>query len=570
MARVQIAINRDKCKIPMNCRKCVQVCPQCVYKVYLTRVDKGKVMPMDAWGLAMWFPDQCRGCLECVRVCPENALELVPPCEYECPAHVDISSYVSLLGEGNIDEAIRVHRERNPFVAVSARVCPHPCETMCERRKTDNPVAVRSLKRYMADMAKSDPAKPTMKIDPRNKDKKVAVVGAGPAGLSCAYFLKRLGYQVTVFEKSNKPGGMLTSMIPAYRLPQEIVDKEINFILNLGIELKLNTQVGKDISLEELKNNGYQAIFLAIGAQSSPSMKVPGEELSGVIQALDFLRDCRSGKKPKIGKKIAVIGGGNSAIDAARIALRQGADVTVVYRRNREEMPAIEAEIEEAEKEGVKFRLLSKPKEIKGKNGKVESLVCEEMIMKGYDPSARQKSVPVPGKEFTIEADTIISAIGQKLDADEIMKEVGIGFSYEGFVFINKHTMVTNIPNIFAGGDAVTGPSTVTAAIGQGEKAARNIDKYLAKDFLKDEELKTRYPWLEHYDSPVKFNPKAAPAKHNRSVTPLIPVSERMSANKEVEITLSKDDVIKESSRCLRCDYLVETQRQRVKTAAKS
>jgi len=570
MARVQIAINRDKCKLPMNCRKCVQVCPQCVYKVYLTRIDKGKVMPMDAWGLAMWFPDQCRGCLECVRVCPEKALELVAPCEYECPAHVDVPSYISLLGEGNVDEAIRIHRERNPFVAVSARVCPHPCETMCERRKTDNPVSVRSLKRYMADSSKSSSLKPTIKEDSRNAKKKIAIVGSGPAGLSCAYFLRRIGYQVTVFEKADKPGGMLTSMIPAYRLPQEIVNNEIDFILNLGIELKLNTEVGKDISIDALKNQGYQAIFIAVGAQGSPSIGIPGEEMNGVIQALDFLRDCRSGKNPKIGKRVAVIGGGNSAIDAARIALRQGADVTVVYRRNIEEMPAIQAEVEEAEKEGVKFRILARPKEIKGKNGKAESLVCEEMMMKGYDRTARNKSVPVPGKEFTLDVDTIISAIGQKLDAEKIMKEVGIGFSYEGFVFINKHTMVTNIPNIFSGGDAVTGPSTVTAAIGQGEKAARNIDKYLAKDFLTDEELKTRYPWLEHYDSTVKFNPKGAPAKHNRTATPLIPVSERMSANKEVEVTLSKDDVIRESSRCLRCDYLVETQRQRIKTAAKS
>jgi len=569
MARVQIAINREKCKLPLNCRKCVQVCPQCVYKIHLTRIDKGKEMPPDAWELAMWFPDQCRGCLECVRVCPENALELVAPCEYECPAHVDVPSYISLLGEGKVDEAIHLHRERNPLVAVSARVCPHPCETMCERRKIDAPVSIRGLKRYMADIAILNNVKPVMKEDPRNSKKKIAVVGSGPAGLSCAYFLRRLGYPVTIFEMANQPGGMLTSMIPPHRLPQDIVNKEIDLILNLGIELKLNTKVGKDISIGELQKQGYEAIFLGIGAQKPLPLGIAGEDLNGVIDALDFLKAYRSGKNPKIGEKVAVIGGGNAAIDAARTAVRMGASVTVLYRRNREEMPAIQTEVEEAEKEGVEIKFLARPKEVKGKDGKVEGLVCEEMEIKGYDRSARQRSVPVPGKEFSLKVDTIIVAIGQKLDADEILNEAGIGLSYKGFIYVDKHTAATNIPYIFAAGDAVSGPSNVTEAIGQGEKAARSIDKYLAKDFLTDEDLKTRYPWLEHYQNSITFNTKAAPAKYSRTPTPLITIGERMAVNvnKEVELTFSREDVVRECARCLRCDYIAETEIKRIKTA---
>ena len=572
MARVQIAINSEKCKLPMECRKCVAICPQCVYKVHLIRIDKGKKMPLDAWGLAMWFPDQCRGCLECVRVCPEKALELVSPCQFECPAHVDIPSYISLLGEGKIDEAINVHRNRNPFVAVCARVCPHPCETMCERKKMDNPVAVRALKRYMADNAKGKSIKPVSNEDPRNKNKKVAVVGAGPAGLSCAYFLKRLGYSVTVFEKADKPGGMLTSMIPLHRLPEDIVNEEINFILDLGIDLKLNTTVGKDVTIDSLRKQGYEAFFLGVGAQAPVSLgNLPGADVDGVIDALEFLKSCRSGKTPKLGKNVAIIGGGNAAIDAARTALRQGANVTVVYRRNREEMPAIDAEVEEAVKEGVQFRFLARPKKIEGKNGKVESLVCEEMVMKGYDLKARQKSVAIEGKEFTIKADTIITAIGQKLDADEILKEAGIGLSYEGFLFVDKYTLATNIPNIFAGGDAVTGPATVAEAIGKGEQAARSIDKCLSKD-LTAEEQKTRYPWLEPYDNSISFNLKALPASYTRQDSPLIPVSERIAGNgsKEVEITISKEEVTKECARCLRCDYIVESKKQEISKASAS
>ncbi|RMF93393.1 MAG: FAD-dependent oxidoreductase, partial [Candidatus Schekmanbacteria bacterium] len=386
MARVQIAINHEKCPTPINCHRCIEVCPQCVYKMHLVKIEKGKEMPEDAWELAMWFPDQCAGCLECIRVCPEGALTLIAPCERECPAHVDIPSMISLIKANMEEEALALHRNRNPFVETCARACPHLCDVTCERKRIDGkPVNVRSLKRYMAEVAKNSSAKPLMKENPKNADKKVAVIGAGPSGLSCAYFLRRIGYPVTVFDKADKPGGIITSMIPLYRLPEEAVKRDIDFILSTGIELKLNCEVGKDISLNELRKEGYKAFYIAIGAQSPTPLGIEGEDLDGVIQAWDLLKDFRKGIEPKLGKKVSVIGGGNAAIDAARTAFRFGSDVTIIYRRDREEMPAIQDEIEEAEKEGIKFLFLARPLKIVGESGKVKKLICGKMEIKGYD-----------------------------------------------------------------------------------------------------------------------------------------------------------------------------------------
>lgn len=567
MARVQIAINREKCPVPIRCRKCVEVCPQCLYKLHLVKIDKGKEMPEEAWDLDMWFPDQCVGCLECVKVCPENALRVIAPCEAECPAHVDVPSIVSLIAAGRTEEALHLHRERNPFVEISARVCPHPCESLCERKRVDSSsIAVRGVKRYMADLAaaKSTKIKDLMRENPNNAKKKVAVIGAGPAGLSCAYFLRKIGHPVTIFEKADRPGGMLSLMIPSYRLPQDVVDREVNFVLSSGIELKLNTTVGKDITFEDLKKQGYEAIFLGMGAWRSTPLGVPGEELEGVISAMDMLKDYRKGIAPKLGKKVVVIGGGNAAIDAARTAFRFGSDVTVVYRRDRDEMPAIPAEIEEAEKEGVKFILLARPLKVEGKNGHVSGLACGKMMMKGYDNNARRRSVPIEGSDFTVEADTVIIAIGQKLDANELLQGTGIGLSYEGYIYADHH-MTTTIPYIFAGGDVTKGPSSVVEAIGAGERAARAINHYLSKELPADQ--KTDFWWIEPYEDDISYNTRSAIPKYERAVTPLVPVSERVGA-KEVEMTMSAEDALHECARCLRCDYVDKEVLNRILSAA--
>lgn len=554
MARVQIAINHEKCHSPVECHRCIEICPQCVYKMHLPKIDKGKAMPTDVWKLAMWFPGQCVGCLECIRVCPEGALELIASCEDECPAHVDIPSMISLIRANKEEEALKLHRERNPFVETCARACPHTCDVTCERKRVDGKaVNVRSLKRYMADAARSSNVKPVMKPNPHNAKKKVAVIGAGPSGLSCAYFLRRLGYPVTVFDKSDAPGGIVTSMIPLYRLPEDAVKRDIDFILSTGIELKLNCEVGKDVSIEDLRKDGYQAFYIGIGAQNPSPLNLEGEELNGVIQAWDLLKDFRKGIEPKVAKKVSVIGGGNAAIDAARTAFRFGADVTVIYRRDREAMPAIPDEIEEAEKEGINFIFLARPLKVVGEKGKVKKIICGKMEIKGYDLSGRRKSVPLEGEDFEVETDIVIAAIGQKIDAESILKDSGIGLSYTGYIYADSHDMKTTKEDIFAGGDAVTGPAMIADAVGTGEKAAISINSYLSRDL--PEEERSECFWLGKYEDSVPFNLRAPEAKYNRAEAPTVPVSER-EKDIEVELSISREDALRECERCLRCDYI--------------
>jgi len=387
--------------------------------------------------------------------------------------------------------------------------------------------------------------------NPHCLGKKIAVVGAGPAGLSCAYFLRRLGYSVTIFEKEDKPGGMMTYAIPEYRLPRRILQEEIDWLLGTGITLKTNTEIGKDVTIDQLKAEGYQAFFLGLGAWQGMSMGVPGEELKGVLQGLDLLIGRNKGQDVPIGKKVAVIGGGDVAIDSARTAFRMGAEVTVVYRRTREEMPAIESEINEALTEGIRFEFLALPDRIEGKNGQVEKLVCHRMELGEFSLDGRRRPQPTD-EVFELDVDTVIAAIGQRVAAGAVAEQAGLELKRSGRIEIDPFTRETDADMFFAGGDAVTGPSIVLEAIGAGEKAAVAINEKFSQDLPPQERPKPF--WRRTLVNDTQFDPEAEPVEAPILKQKTLPLEARRSF-KEVELEISRDAAFQESLRCLRCDY---------------
>ncbi len=478
------------------------------------------------------------------------------PCQNACPAGVDIPGFVSLTGEKRYPEALRLHRERNPFVAVCARVCFHPCESKCRRSTLDEPLSVRAVKRYLADQEKEFEAPApadSMATAAANAKRKVAVIGAGPAGLSCAYFLARLGYRPTVFEAEDKPGGMLIQAIPAYRLPRDILAKEIRGMTELGITIKTKKKLGRDFSLAQLRGEGYEAVFLGVGAPKGMGLGMEGEDMKGVVDALGFLKEYNlKGGKCLDGQSVVVIGGGNAAVDAARTALRLGAaSSTVAYRRTRAEMPAYEEEVHEAEREGVKFEFLAAPMELVAKKGAVDAVRFRTMALGDFDRTGRRKPVAKGENDFTAMADLVIAAIGQTLDAGALFhgpagNGVTVRLNERHYLDADPVTGQTSVQWIFAGGDAATGPSSVVEAIGAGERAAVGIDAYFSGAM--------HAPWRQNRLVNTKFDPNADPVLGNRPATKMIPVAKRRGFD-EVELTWAKAVALSETKRCLRCDY---------------
>ena len=444
--------------------------------------------------------ERCQSCHVCIQGCPAELIPeyrqetntlrgvlyqekfrmlrrkiYVPPCQEACPIHQDIKGYVALIAGGKFREALEAIREVNPFPAVCGFICHHPCEEACLREGMDAPIAIRLLKRFVAENGQE--AELVKKPPKKKRRGKVLVIGSGPAGLAASNDLKLHGFEVTIFEALPVLGGMLAVGIPEFRLPRKILKMDIDRIRALGIEMKTNHRFRFDGSGRVLKQLGFQAAFLSIGAQESQKLGIAGELLAGVLPGVEFLQAVNLGEKTKIGKRVAVIGGGNVAIDAARSAIRLGAEtVDVYYRRSRREMPAISDEVEEAIREGVRIHILSSPVQIVGRAGRAVGIDFVRMELTERDETGRRKPVPIKGSHRKVDADTIISAVGQRVKRNGLR---GLDLDQSGNVRINAATCETSIKGVFAGGDVVTGPGWVIDAIAAGKKGAEAIYQYL-------------------------------------------------------------------------------------------
>ena len=484
-------------------------------------------------------------------LCAEHYGDCIAPCREACPAEVDIRGYIALIARGAYAEAVRLIKETLPLPEVIGRICPHPCENVCRRSLVDEPVAVCALKRFAAEHTYEELSVPV--AEPTGF--RVAIVGAGPAGLTAAYYLVQKGHAVTIFEALPEPGGMLRYGIPDYRLPKEILDKEIAAIARLGVQIRTGRALGRDFTLSSLFEEGYHAVYLAIGAHQSQRMNVEGEDLEGVLSGIDFLRAVACGQPPSmVGQRVAVIGGGNTAMDAARTAVRLGAEkVTVVYRRSRSEMPAMPWEVEEAGDEGIEFLYLAAPVRIVGENGRVRGIECVRMQLGEPDASGRRRPEPVPGSEFFLPVDTVIAAIGQRPDLSCLD-----GCALEtrwGNISVDPETFQTSMPGVFAGGDCVTGAATAVEAIGAGRRAALAIHRYLlGEDGRPVQRVSFRKGSLEELRGRPEF---AQVEPRPRQKMPLAPAETRRHNFQPVELGLSEEMALQEAARCLGCGCLV-------------
>ncbi len=520
----------------------------------------------------------CTGCGECAKVCPVSLKsewderlmdrkaiyrafpQAVPitfcidkrdraPCVIACPAGINVQGYVQLIGQGKYMEAVQLIMERLPLPGTLGRVCPHPCEARCRRAEIDSPISIKALKRFASDQVSLDDL-PLPKIQDRHE--KIAVIGSGPAGLTAAYYLRLKGFQVTIFEALDKLGGMLRVGIPDFRLPPEILDREINHILKTGIKSLTKRRLGKDFSLDDLKSQGYNAIFLATGAHNGTNAYIQNQQqFSTLVNAVDFLRNANLGDHKPPGKNVVVIGGGNVAIDSARIAKRLGCkSVTIVYRRSRREMPAYANEIEDAIAEGIQMKYLTAPVRIIGKDGKIAGFECIRTELGPSDYSGRRRPVPVEGSEFIISCDSVISAIGQQIDLVWGAQADAPETTRRNTLVVNPYTMQTTSPGIFASGDVVTGPATVIEAVASAHKAVAAMEKYIQGEDLE------AYAQMKDSKEPPGNNWYPVPQgklSEKHAKTQQLPVAERISSFDEVELGFSEADAQREALRCLNC-----------------
>jgi NADH-quinone oxidoreductase subunit F len=486
------------------------------------------------------------------KKCPAAVCQALfkAPCQHTCPVGLDVPGYVALIKEGKFEQAYRLIMQRLPFPLSVGRVCNHPCESKCRRSQVDDPIAIRHLKRAAADYAFEHGLEYIPKIKERKKER-VAIVGAGPAGLSAAWDLAQEGYQVTVFETLPVAGGMLAVGIPEYRLPRQILNKEIEAVTKLGVDIKLNTRVD---DIESLLKDNYQAVFIASGAHKGDKMKIPGEDLKEVYDAIDFLREIGLGKDIKVGQRVAVVGGGNSAVDAARVALRKGAkEVHILYRREKRDMPAIAEEIASAEEEGIQIHCLTVPTKVLGSDGKVAGLECVRMELKEFDVSGRKTPYQMEGSEYKMEVETLIEATGQRPDTS-FLKGDGIGMARGGTIVADPRTLATGRKGVFAGGDAVTGAATVIEAIAAGQRAACSIKRFLRGEMLS--------PLVERNSHEPIEVPSLPPTEEetrerHRVATAEIAITQRKCSFNEVALPYNAKEAKDEASRCLRCDLEV-------------
>jgi NADPH-dependent glutamate synthase beta subunit-like oxidoreductase len=509
------------------------------------------------------LPWSCTTCGRCETVCPNGIaiLDIIrplramspedfvpedtPPCTAACPAGIDVPGYVRLIAQGKPAEAYRVILEKVPFPGILGRVCMHPCETRCRRGEVNQPIAICALKRYAAD--KADGVFQAAAQVKGNAGRKVGVIGAGPAGLTAAFYLRKKGHDVTIFEAKAKPGGMMRYGIPFYRLPEDVLDKEINQVLSVGINLDTNKRLGKDFTIGDLKARGFEAIFIATGLQESRKIDLEGADLKDVFWGVDFLRDVSEGKEVRLQEKILVVGGGNVAVDVALTAMRIGAkEVTMACLESREEMPASPSEIEQAIEEGVKIMPSWGPRRIVGENGKVravELMTCTSV----FDEKGAFCPAFGDSKEI-VEADQVILAIGQAADLS-FLSGNGELRCERGLVVVDPKTQETSMPGLYAGGDVGRGPSAIIDAIAAGRRAANSIDKFLGGTGIIEETLAEK-PDTGSYTG----QRERGFADLVRAQMPTLPLSERHAGFQEVELCLADDQAVSEAKRCLQCD----------------
>ncbi len=525
--------------------------------------------------------EKCNGCGDCEPVCPvsvSNEYEFdiatrkavyrpfpqaVPnkftidkrgtsPCKIACPAHVNVQAFVTLLKEERFDEALEIYRKNSPFAGSLGRVCTNPCQLECERGKYDEAVSIKNLHRFLADYERENGE---VKVDAIVPDKKkakkpVAVVGGGPSGIACAYDLAHEGYSVTVFEARKEAGGLLRWGIPEYRLPRDVLSDEIGILKQLGVTIQTGTKVE---SIAELKAQGFKAFYVATGAPGSRLMNIKGEKAKGVYHALSFLDKVNSGKTVTLGSNVAVIGGGNAAIDAARTAKRLGAKkVAIVYRRSREEMPAIPSEVDEAELEGIKIEFLTTPVEIDVKEKLVSGMKCVRMRLGAPDDSGRKRPVPIPDSEYKMSVDTVIMAVGQQVTSDALLSKLEP--TQWGTLEVDSVTLATNIKGVFGGGDVVSGGATVIEAVATGKEAAKSIDRFLRRVDLVEGREEILIP-IEDIEVEGSIKIRYAPAMRTLSM------SKRKTTFDEVELGFKEAGAVAEADRCLSCGVCCECEK---------
>jgi NADPH-dependent glutamate synthase beta subunit-like oxidoreductase len=468
-----------------------------------------------------------------------NREEVTVPCHYACPAGIDVPLYVYLIGKGKIADALAIIREKVPFPGALGRVCIHPCEEACRRGKLNAPISIKFLKRFVADRDDGQWQQLSKVLSPTGK--KVAVVGAGPGGLTAAYYLAKLGHTVTILEQFPRAGGMMRVGIPDYRLPEDVLDAEIKVIEQAGVEIKLNTKVE---SVDGLFRQGYEAVFLALGAHRGMKLGVEGEDSPSIVDGASFLRRVNLGEEVKTGDKVAVIGGGNVAIDSARIALRLDAKkVIILYRRTRAEMPASLEEVEAALEEDIEIVYLAAPVKISPDKDQVK-LTCVRMELGEPDASGRRRPVPIKGSEFNLSFNSIIAAIGQ---TPEIPEEFNLKIGRGNTIMVDRKTLTTNKSAVWAGGDVVSGPASVIEAIAAGRQAASSIDKYLGGEGIIDEVLTTERQFDICTEKEEGF------IERSRVHMPEIAVEKRVGNFTEVELGLDEQAAVAEGRRCFQC-----------------